>query len=145
MKPKKIMENLRAALIERDATIKELHAERDRTNAASADYCTKLQGNVFSLQFQIGQARESEKNSRAEISSLKGELHDALMQSARLQGYLDRAREDDIVRELGPSIEVPTNSRREPVRIEPSYSDRLRERLYDYSAPSSTAKRWFDR
>lgn len=117
--------------------------------------CTENMKTIDGLGSKVIALEESGKEKDAAISRLKAELHNALIDSARQLGYIDRTVEDDAVREIGPRVEMmppmtAAQSRRSGPMSDPratmygnarSYADEIRRRggMIEVVPPN-----WFD-
>lgn len=96
-------------------TIAELEAEIASVRGMKDDYCERWRAD----QKRAQAAEESLKESRSHFADLKEQLHNAETETSRLNGYLARVHEDDIVRDGLVEIEDGDGKRSVPRRPPP--------------------------
>lgn len=82
-------------------------------------------------------AQEREKATRKQFDDLKFRLHNSEMEVARLNGYLSRVREDDVVREELVTIGDPEGGQRLVPKRKPEFLGNREPRMTDLCAGES--------
>lgn len=98
---------------------KTLAAAHKELNLRSEDL-TRLRGTINELSDSLTKAKAGEKEAKAQLADLKERLYNSEQELARLNGYLSRVHEDDIVRDGLVEIKDEQGIRMVPKRPSPA-------------------------
>lgn len=129
-------------------TIQSLQTELAKVSAFS-EARSKM---IHDTRIEKASAEEREKEAREQFADLKKRLHDSEMEVARLNGYLARVREDDVVREELITVGEPDGEQRMVPKRKPEYLGNREERHSihdmmsdgDYGRERKKPKHWIE-